>query len=232
MVSFSWDFLTTLFHGAGEHSPGVYYIPKHAGGSIIPSRTFYAMEAENEPFLPAKPCDHGAKLTAFFNPNDPFDGGEAASEDVPLFISLKGQPSKYVYFGTYSQTRWSDKVGYDVMCEHVPASVKAYWADQLADPGRAEWVTKALMKAFFPMPGYEGPMSAGTPIGSQASAIPEQEEKKAKKLKRAVNDYLEELHLWEKEAKTKVALMKKSDILKAFEKVYHSIHIHPNAKLT
>ena len=46
MVTFSWSFLMTLFHGAVEHSPSLFYIPKTVGGTLIPSRTFYAMDSE------------------------------------------------------------------------------------------------------------------------------------------------------------------------------------------
>ena len=151
-------------------------------------------------------------------PGSPSDGGEAGYEDVPLFISVKGQPGRYIYFGTYSQTRWSDRVSYDVLSLHVPEKVKGYWAGQLADPARPEWVTRQLMKHFFPMPEYDGPMPAGTPTGSEVTSN-EDEEKKAKKVTKAVKNYVEDLKLWEKEASTKVGLMNKENMMTAFDKV-------------
>jgi hypothetical protein len=212
MTTFTWTFLTTLLHGAVEHSPGFYHIPRSAGGCLIPSRTFYAMSSSHEPFIPKQPGEHGAKLTAFFNPTNPEDGG---FDTVPLFVSTR-QNGVYTYMGNYSQSRWSDKLSYDIISQHIPASVKQYWAAQLADPARPEWVTNALMKQFFPMPEYEGPMPRTLPEGS---ATGEEDERAARRVQRKVKEFVDELRLWDEEARTKVGLMKESDMLTAFDKV-------------
>lgn len=157
-------------------------------------------------------------MTAFFNPDPPAEGEETSYEDVPLFISHVS--GKYKYYGTYSQNRWSDKLGHDIQAVHVPASIKEYWAKELANPARPAWVTECLMKHLFPKPEYEGPMPAGTPDGSMSVKLTEEEEQKsARRMKRAMTDYFEELRLWEKEASTKVGLMKKEDLIKSFDKV-------------
>lgn len=124
---FTWDFLTQIFSNktAVRWSPGFYYIPKTAT-TILSGRSFWLLETDNEPFLPAQPGEHGAKLTAFFNEGEAQDASqipdEAAYTNVPVFIGRKGE---YKYFGTYSQTRYSDKVNFDCLKERVPTSVKA-----------------------------------------------------------------------------------------------------------
>ncbi len=72
------------------------------------------------------------------------------------------------------------------------------------------------MKRFFPMPEYNGVMPITTPNGS---AVPDEDEKVQKKMRRAVTEYVDELGLWESDAKNFVGLIKKEDMLKAFEKV-------------
>jgi hypothetical protein len=221
MVTFSWDFLQRIFQGAIEHSPGLWYVPRSAGGSVLDNRTFYAIDNTNEPYLPSAPCGHGTKLTAFFNQNAPADG-DTASENVPLFVAASAWGGKarnsndYLYYGTYSQTRWSDRLSYDDIHTHVPQHVKEFHAAQLADKSRPAWVTKALMKHFFPMPEYDGVMPVTTPNGS---AVPDDDEKMQKKMQRCVKNYVEELRLWESEAKSMVGLMNKNAMLKAFEHV-------------
>jgi hypothetical protein len=222
MATFSWDFLQRIFHGAVEHSPGLWYVPRTVDGSLIANRTFYAIDNTNEPYLPTTPCGHGAKLTAFFNENPSADGGNMEYENVPLFIAASAwggktrKPSEYIYFGNYSQTRWSDRLGYDDIHTRVPQHVKEFWAAQLADPSRPGWATTALTKHFFRMPDYDGIMPTTTPNGS---AIPDEDEKVQRKMQKDVKNYVEELRLWHSEAKNMVGLMKKDDMLKAFEKV-------------
>jgi hypothetical protein len=128
MIMFSWDLLQRILHGAVEHSPGLYYVPKSAGGSVLSNRTFYAIDATNEPYIPSAPCDHGATVTDFFNENSPEDGGNTSYKDVSLFVSASTwgdrirRSNEYIYFGTYSQTRWSDKISYDDIATQCPAA--------------------------------------------------------------------------------------------------------------
>lgn len=42
------------------------------------------------------------------------------------------------------------------MNDVVPHAVKQYWAEELSSPSRADWITEALKKHFFPMPEYDG----------------------------------------------------------------------------
>jgi hypothetical protein len=223
IVTFSQDFLTNTF-GGSFWTPGLKYIAPPAV-CMLPTRSYWLMDASVEPYLPQAPAQHGAKLTAFFNNEDPtelFDEGTAGSFDnVPMFVCntpwAVDNARRYVYMGHYSQTRWSDKLDYDRMVEHVPAAVKTYWAEELSAAGRAEWVTEALKKHFFPMPQYEGRLPRGHVNGSVA---PDDEAKEEEKVLKELKDYLAELKEWNEEAELKTRLIKKDFILQAFERVY------------
>lgn len=123
---------------------------------------------------------------------------------------------RYVYMGNYTQTRWSDKLDYDRMMQHVPEAVKNYWAEELSAAGRAEWVTEALKKHFFPMPQYEGRLPCGDVNGSVMS---DENSKEEEKVMKDLKDYLADLKEWNEDADLKTRLIKKDFILKAFEKV-------------
>jgi hypothetical protein len=217
-VTFSRDFLQAAFNGV-EWSPGLFHTPESVGECILPTRTYYAINATNEPYLPAKPGSHGAKLTAFFNNVESKDG-PAAYENVPLFVSAakyandRFPENQYIYFGTYSQKRWSDKLDYDHIREHVPSETKYYWARQLADPARPEWVTKALMKQFVPMPEYDGVLPHSVANGSLPSG-----EDLNKQFDQDVRSFIQELKYWEKDARLQVSLLKVENILEAFKNV-------------
>lgn len=216
MKLFSWDFLDSIFGGI-QWSPGLYYIPPSQGLCILPNRTYYVLEHTYEPYLPRHPGAHGAKLTAFFNSNpaETFgDDAEAAYLDVPVFIRIRNGPD-YVYYGTYSQLRWSDKLDYDRMVENVPYTVKMYWAEQLSEVGRPEWVTQALMKHFWPIPEYDGVATTSVANGS----VPNDEEADRKQVLKDVQRHVEQLKDREKEARMKAGLLRKDNILEAFEKV-------------
>ena len=189
---FTWDFLAKLFQGI-EHSPGVYIAPKSLGTSILSGRTYYMIDRTHEPYMPQKPGVHGAKLTAFFNNEETAEGEYPNYKSTPLFMTDNGRD--YFYFGEYSQTRWSDKLDADRMNEVVPLTVKAHHAAQLADPGRPAWITKALMRHFWPVPVYEGVVSS------------------------AFDSYVAELRGWERDARLKAGLIKKETILEAFGEV-------------
>jgi hypothetical protein len=220
-VTFSRDFLQAAFNGV-EWSPGLFHAPISAGECILPSRTYYAINATYEPYLPAKPGAHGAKLTAFFNNVESKDG-TAAYGNVPLFISAIKRGStqftenQYIYFGTYSQKRWSDKLDYDRVCDCVPDEIKHYWAEQLADPARPQWVTKALMKQFVPMPEYDGVLPNSVANGSLASS-----EDLSAQLDKDVRSFIEDLEYWEKDARLQASLLKPDNILEAFKNVSSS----------
>jgi hypothetical protein len=223
MKTFSRDFINATFHGA-ENSPGLYYIPQSVVNPLLPDRTFYLIDSTFEPYLPNAPGEHGAKLTAFFNNNPPEDNGSVSNENVPLFVSAskwggervnKPKASEYVYFGTYSQTRWSDKLDADRVQDSVPLNVKQYWAARLADPGRPSWVTDALMKHFFPVPEYEGAFPKSAPCVAEDGKSSDVD----KKMEEDVKEYILELKMWKNFAKTEVGLLTKEKVLEAFDLV-------------
>ncbi|ORY10308.1 hypothetical protein BCR34DRAFT_351270 [Clohesyomyces aquaticus] len=230
MTTFSADFLRNTFRGV-IWSPGLNYIPRSPQNPrsppLLPSRTYYTLDATYEPYLPKSPGTHGAKLTAFFNSNpEEVYGSEAqcSFDDVPMFICTSpwaiGDARRYVYFGNYSQTRWSDKLDYDRMQEDVSAAVKQYWAEELSAVGRDKWVTEALMRHFFPKPEYEGRMlRAGDEVTmTEGEGAEVDEEKEMERVVRDVKKYVVELRDWEKEARMKVSMIKKEFILQAFER--------------
>ncbi|KAK4934057.1 hypothetical protein LTR28_010939 [Elasticomyces elasticus] len=124
--------------------------------------------------------------------------------------------------GTYSLLRFSDRLDYDHMVEAVPESVKKYWAVQLSEVGRPNWVTQGLKEVFWPKPKFEGEIpgkisqttemnmepSTGNATGGNIS------QKTASELK----NYALELEEWEKETNVKVSLLTPEDILEAFKK--------------
>jgi hypothetical protein len=181
---------------------------------------YYQLDPENEPFLPKTPGDHGAKLTAFFNkaPEEEFghflDDDSNSYENVPMFV-LVGK--RYVYFGNYSQTRWSDKLDNDTMMARVPQHVKNFWAEELTAPTREEWVTEELKKHFFCKPEYHGRIFAAP--DNETTVNSEEEVKLTEKTARDVRKYVEELREWEREANMKTAMIKKQSILDAFDAV-------------
>lgn len=226
MQTFSIDFLINEFGGI-MWSPGLMFIPPTPPSpSMLKNRTYYTLDARNEPYLPKTPGEHGAKLTAFFNDNPEEVYPDAAMgcsfEEVPMFIAYsshtlnKTKDCRYVYFGHYTQTRWSDKLDYDRMVEQVPQNVKEYWATQLSAMGRDEWVTEALKKHFFPKPEYTGQLPSEVAEGSVSR---EEQDKNDELVIRDLKRYMKELRAWEKDATLKTRLIKKDDILRAFDSV-------------
>ncbi|TKA71766.1 hypothetical protein B0A49_02632 [Cryomyces minteri] len=170
MQTFTFEFLQATLGGT-QWSPGFYFVPSTtATKGLLSGRTYWLLNREYEPFLPKAPDDHGAKVTAFFN--ETVEGAqESPDEDsylnVPVFICAGAD--RYAYYGAYSQLRLSDRLDFDRMQEVVPHEVKMYWADQLSDPNRPAWVTRALKAHFWPPPTYGGPLPIGS---SSSSALP------------------------------------------------------------
>jgi hypothetical protein len=222
MTSFAPDFLRNEFSGV-QWGPGFNFVPP-SGVCILPNRSYYTLDAQYEPYLPTKPGDHGAKLVPFFNenPEDVYDMDEdvSSSDNVPLFIMHKDAAGRlrYFYFGHYSQTRWSDKLDYDRMKQCVPVKVREYWAEELSAAGRPEWVTKALLKHFFPKPEYEGRMF-GVSVDEGGSVMSADLEKREEKVGKDVKGYVEALREWEKDSKMRTAMIKKEFVLQAFDRV-------------
>ncbi|KAJ4363050.1 hypothetical protein N0V83_010168 [Neocucurbitaria cava] len=217
MVTFHPDFIHNTFDGM-IWSPGLRFV-KGPGPCPLKNRTYYLLGPHTEPFLPKKPGEHGAKLTAFFNValeeqfGDLLKDGSNSYEDVPMFIMVN---NRYVYFGNYSQTRWSDKLDYDTMMAHVPEHVKKFWASELTTACREEWVTDALKKHFFEKPEYEGRLY--TALGDEATVNSAKEVELHEKMTKDVKKYIEELREWEREANMRVSMIKEDFILQAFER--------------
>lgn len=214
MQTFSLDFIQATF-GGESWSPGMFFIPKNALRCSLPGRTYYLLDARYDPYLPSHPGEHGAKLTPFFNENPLNDAADdIAYTDVPLFIcaspsSVDPNKGRYVYFGHYSQTRWSDRLDFDRLTENVSRDVKMYWAEELSARGRAQWLTEALKKYFWPKPTYKGSIlktfpAEGTPV--------------YQKVMSQFKTFMQEMADWEEEAKENVESLKKEDILEAFDR--------------
>ncbi|CAO2652840.1 Nn.00g022510.m01.CDS01 [Neocucurbitaria sp. VM-36] len=217
MVTFHPDFIHNTFDGV-TWSPGLRFITGR-GPCFLKNRTYYLLDPKTEPFLPKNPGEHGAKLTAFFNkaPEEEFGDlvqeGSSSYENVPMFIMVG---NRYVYFGNYSQTRWSDKLDYDAMMAHVPQHVKESWASELTTTCREQWVTDELKNHFFKKPEYEGRLY--TALDDEATVNSVEEVAIHEKMAKDVKKYIAELREWEREANMRVSMIKKDFILQAFER--------------
>ena len=218
--SFTWEFLISNL-GGHQWSPGYYFIPHDNG--VLPSKGYWILEAETEPYIPLSPGDHGAKLTAFFN--DTVSGaGEGPDETnyikTPVFICPDGG-NEYIYYGNYSQLRFSDKLDYDRVMA-VPEKVRRYWANQLTSVDRPEWVTRSLMNHFWPKPIYSGRIptdsALNTPATEETSKTDVSDVVLEKRVQRDLKDYALELKDWGKEARMKVSHLTSENIMGAFEK--------------
>lgn len=236
LQTFSLQFLTSIFGGT-EYSPGLFYptvgtptsLPMYK--TILPkSKTFYAIDAAVDPFVPRKPGDHGAKLSVFFNELE----DEGLYDDVPLFVCLPGcegdgtalgKEKEYTYMGNYTQRRWSDKLDYDRVAEVVPKHVKEFWAAKLAShPDRPMWIENALMEAFWPKPKYERKLLKGN--DEDKTTVTRMTVKSNGNEHDAFADmqaYLEDLRDWEKDSRMMAGLLKKENILEAFDRVREPI---------
>ncbi|KAH7379454.1 hypothetical protein BKA66DRAFT_512961 [Pyrenochaeta sp. MPI-SDFR-AT-0127] len=219
MVTFHPDFINNTLDGLAW-SPGLRYI-KGRGTCLLKNRTYYILDPRNEPFLPKSPGEHGAKLTAFFNqaPEEKFgdlEDGANSYEDVPMFVEVKEHGRvRYMYYGNYSQTRWSDKLDYDTMMARIPQGVKEYWATELTAVTREDWVTEELKKHFFKMPEYSGRLFAAP--NDETTITAEEEVIQTEKMTKDVKKYVVDLREWEREATMKTAMIRKDFILQAFE---------------
>jgi hypothetical protein len=209
--TFSWEELVTHL-GGNQYSPGLYFSCNESPSRILQGRTYWLLEGNYEPFAPTSPGQHGAKLTAFFNDTLTAQGDAPELKDynnVPVFICLKPGEG-YTYVGQYSQPRFSDKLSYSELLQHVPSRVLEYWAKQLADPHRPSWITDQLMAHFWPIPSYTGPFPTDSAIASPATGVTEPnnpERVLEKRVALATERYALELKAWKKDAKLKVTLL-------------------------
>ncbi|GAB7339815.1 hypothetical protein MBLNU457_6359t1 [Dothideomycetes sp. NU457] len=213
LETFTWEFIVSTF-GGQQWSPGFYWVPSGVP-SLLQNRSYCILDPDYEPYLPATPGEHGAKATAIFNDASIDENGlfpdSTAYEHMPVFISLPttsndSEAKRYIYFGTYSRSRNSDRMDYDTQSILIPEAVKEYWADQLTSPERPAWVDNKLMQHFWPKPTYKGPLPTTSPT-----------EQTEHKVQRAMTNYLEDLRHWEKEARLEVSQLTRDDIMNAFD---------------
>ncbi|GAB1728778.1 hypothetical protein NU195Hw_g485t1 [Hortaea werneckii] len=227
--TFTWEFLFNTLSGV-QWSPGFYFNSTPSPSRLLRTKSYWLLDTPYEPFLPSEPGQPGAKITAFFNDTVPASEEEAGhsaaptEEDylnTPIFISpdpldVPTDERRYVYFGRYSQKRFSDRIGYDTLREQIPEGVLRFWAESLASPERPEWITRQLMRGFWPRPVYEGPVFAED-AGETGSGVSGNDEVEDERVLRALREYARELGEWEREARKRVGLFKSKDLLESFE---------------
>jgi hypothetical protein len=216
-VTFTWEELVSHL-GGNQYSPGLYYSRNESQSRILQGRTYWLLESQYEPFAPTSPGQHGAKLTAFFNDNLTASGDAVTEEDysnVPVFACL--EPGEgYMYLGQYSQPRYSDKLSYSELRQHVPVRVLEYWAKQLADPHRPAWITEQLVAHFWPKEPYTGPVPTDSALTSPATGVTEPNDPERvleKRVSLALEQYARELKVWKKDAQMKVTLLTKEALM-------------------
>jgi hypothetical protein len=220
--TFTWEELHRYLGGA-QYSPSLYLASNDFENRILKGKTFWLLEAQIEPFAPKAPGQHGAKLTAFFN-DSPTENGLAPEEEdyasVPVFICL-AEGQGYTYLGTYSQTRYSDKLSHSELCQHVPQHVLKYWAVVLADPGRPAWVTEQLIVHFWPAPTYAGSIPTDVAVATPATGESHPKDPEApleKRVVRALEEFAHELREWKKESQLKVQLLTEEALMEMWKK--------------
>jgi hypothetical protein len=221
-VTFTWEELHRYLGGA-QYSPGLYLANSDFEDSILKRKTFWLLEAQFEPFAPTKPGQHGAKLTAFFNDSPTHDGVVPDEEDyanVPVFVCL-ADGEGYNYLGTYSQTRYSDKLSHSELFQHVPEHILKYWAELLAEPERPAWVTDQLIAHFWPAPTYTGPIPTDEAVATPATGVSDPcdpEKPIEKRVLRALEQFAIELRDWKKESQLKAQLLTQEALMEMWSK--------------
>ncbi|KAK3109642.1 hypothetical protein LTR53_016888, partial [Teratosphaeriaceae sp. CCFEE 6253] len=223
--TFSWPLLTREL-GGEKWSPGFYYIPSpppphdthntnpDPAADRFPCSAYWLLERGIDAFLPTLPGQHGARLVPFADATPALpgsgSGGEADYQDVPLFImdpDAQGGLGEYVYYGQYSQKRYSDRLSFDeVMAGFVGAELRAYWAETLADAARPAWITEALRTHFWPRPAYTGPLPTDDKVGSPTPPVAVEglpDVQLEKQVLRGLAAYARELGDWDADARLK-----------------------------
>jgi hypothetical protein len=218
-VTFTWEQLHRDLGGA-QYSPGLYLA---SSGNVLKGNTFWLLEAQFESFAPKAPGQHGAKLTPFFNDSPTEHGlvpGEEDYSNVPVFVCPE-QGGEYTYLGTYSQTRYSDKLSHSELYQHVPEGVLKYWASMLATPERPAWVNEQLIAHFWPAPTYSGPIPTNVAVATPATGVSgsrDPEKPIEKRVIRALEQFAIELRDWKKESQLKVQLLTEDVLMEMWKK--------------
>nr|OQN98481.1 hypothetical protein B0A51_19032 [Rachicladosporium sp. CCFEE 5018] len=214
--SFSWEFLYKALGGT-QCSPGFNVVSAFSQSTSLlgSGRTYWLLDAEYEPFAPTRAGEHGAKLTAYFNDDALPGGGDLDNAvdyaNVPVFVAAEGGDG-YIYMGHYSQTRYSDMLSHSETLR-LPSPVLEYWASQLADPKRPDWVTEKLRLWFWPKPVYDGPLPPSEADDTTLTSVAVQT--REHKVERALGDYMQELRNWEKDSRIKVSRLIRKETLMA-----------------
>ncbi|KAI9704802.1 MAG: hypothetical protein M1836_006582 [Candelina mexicana] len=148
MEDFSPEFLKGVLRGS-VMTPGVWW---NRDASAL-TRSYYTLNRKYEPYLPEAAGQHGAKLTAFMQETD-FD---MVGEVIPLFIRSGDIESNYIYFGEYTQPRYSDTLSWAEQKKLVPTHVRDFWARDLTRPQQAKWRIDAMVDHFYHQPHSIGP---------------------------------------------------------------------------
>ncbi|KAF2722480.1 hypothetical protein K431DRAFT_195722, partial [Polychaeton citri CBS 116435] len=209
--TFTSDFIQRALEGK-NWSPGFYYNPESQAAG------YWLLNGDHEPFAPKVACQHGAKLTAFFN-NTASAGApeDEAYTNAAVFIRLtRSESGEYTYMGSYTSPRMSDKVGYDTMREHVPDSVLRYWASMLASSKKPDWCAKALVDHLWPMDDYAGPVPTDPVVESVDTTNLDGCSGLEARVQRGLEAWVHDLASWKKEVDMKATMLNEENLYKAF----------------
>lgn len=227
--------------GGDQYSPGLYFCPNPPSARILPGKCYWLLDGHFEPYAPAKPGQHGAKLTAFFNTeanadSDMPDPDKGDDKNVPVFVALgsenqsssassnNGDPAPrklYTYIGQYSQTRFSDNLSHSEIFDRVPAHVLTYWTKQLASPSRPQWLTDDLIDRFWPAPKYDGPipttLASTTGETGESNNSNGQQAAVERRVVRALDRHFDELVEWKKDVQLRASFFDEDAIGKMWD---------------
>lgn len=137
---FTFKFLLSSLRGHFR-PPGCYNVTNQTPLQVYPVKSWYAIDSDEEPFMPTRPGQHGAKLTLLV-PEEPEGDDYSPKEACPFFV--KRGSRGYVYYGTYRQPRYSDRLSYAEMELEVPRSVKEHRAKEVGRKDKPKWIVEAL----------------------------------------------------------------------------------------
>ena len=178
--------------------------------------TYYIVDTQLQPFVPSSPGQHGALLAGFLHD---FDDSGDRYKDVPIFVSLPSsdpqtshstptESKQYIYVGSYTQSRWSDRLSAAEYHNHVPASLARFWATLLSNPDRPECLTEQLPSALGgPKPTYDGVLPPSIDKAGLWKRMVEDD----------IRDYLEDLKAWSEDADEALKNLTIKDALELFD---------------
>jgi hypothetical protein len=123
LASFTFDYIRKVLGGTAASSGFWVVPPKTRERRLFPHiESYKVLTSDYDPLVPRRPGEHGAQLSCTLAElyDEPFT--------YPLFIR-RGQGG-YKYYGTYTEPRYSDRLGGNEMSQ-VPEYVKEHWAAQI-----------------------------------------------------------------------------------------------------